>query len=518
MSLARDITTVGGGTLLSRLLAFIRDAWIAALLGTGAVAEAFFVVLQVINFFRRLLADGALNGAFVPIYAALRSSDDGEANANRFTRRSLLVMFCIGGIVALLAIVFGRHAITVVAPGFDVSRRNFSAFLLFFAAPYIAFAGVIAVIAAALSAETRVAAVAISMIAFNIVMLLALYLLPTEGIEPYYAAAWIAVAVTAAGLAQLAITATAWLSSGKRFRRAVYRVPDQTRQLFRRAIPGLIAAGVPQLKLIAAAAIVSSSHAGVSWLYYANRLYELPLGVASIAIAAVIVPRLAAAMNAGGDMRAHEQSRAFELTLGLALPAAAGFALLAQPIAGGLFERGAFTARDTHAVAAALTAICAGLPGHVLEKMFGAVSFVNNDTRTPMLTALCGLAVAIAGGLILFPLYGYVGAAAAIAVSGWVGATLLGLILRRRGWLSFDEGAATRLVRIVIATTVMAAAVWLGLTAVLAAFPGEAHTLVGRSATLAMLVTLGLAIYGAALHLLGVTRIGEVAAALRVRS
>jgi putative peptidoglycan lipid II flippase len=250
-------------------------------------------------------------------------------------------------------------------------------------------------------------------------------------------------------------------------------------------------------------------------MYYANRLYELPLGVVSIAIAAVIVPRLAMVVREGGQTLAHEQSRAFELALGLALPAATGFALLAQPIAGGLFERGAFTASDTTAVAAALTAICAGLPGHVLEKLFGAVSFANGDARTPMLTALCGLAVAIAGGLLLFPVYGYIGAAAAIAVSGWVGATLLGFVVHKRGWLRFDNAAAARLTRIVIATAVMGAAVGAGLMAVHAAFPQEAHSLVGRVAALAALVVLGLVVYGAALHIFGVAKLRDLAAALR---
>ena len=184
------------------------------------------------------------------------------------------------------------------------------------------------------------------------------------------------------------------------------------------------------MKLIAGAMVASSSPAAVSWLYYANRLYELPLGVASIAVAAVLMPTIAATVrSAQPEAIAAAQSRGFELGLGLALPAATAFALLAQPIAAGLFERGAFDARDTAAVAAALTAICAGLPGHVLEKVLGAVSFAHEDARTPMLAALAGLATALAGALVLFPRYGHVGVAAAIAISGWVGATLLGAIL-----------------------------------------------------------------------------------------
>lgn len=516
MSLARDITTVGGGTLVSRLLAFFRDAWIAALLGAGPYSEAFFAVLQVVNFFRRLLADGALNGAFVPIWLKLRSGEDGAANADRFTKRSLLLMFCVTGILALLAVLFGRFAIAVIAPGFDEWRRSLADFLLFMAAPYIVLAGLVAVIAAALNAQGRVGAVTISTVMFNLVMVLALVALPAEEIEPFYIAFWLAFAITVAGFTQLAVTATTWLLTGKRWRRVSVHIPDQTRVLFTRAVPGLIAAGIPQLKLIAAAAIASSSPAAVSWLYYANRLYELPLGVASIAIAAVIVPRIAASLRAGDTNEfVGVQSRAFELALGLALPAAAGFALLAVPIAGGLFERGAFGPSDTAAVAAALAAICAGLPGHVLEKVFGAVSFAHGDTHTPMLAALCGLAAAIAGAVLLFPHYGHVGVAAAIALSGWVGATLLGLILYRRGWLRLDSSGWRRLPRILLATAVMGAVVGYALMAGHALLPALSSSSLGRLVLLAALVTLGVAVYLAALQLFGVTRLKDLLAAVR---
>jgi putative peptidoglycan lipid II flippase len=162
MALARNIVTVGSGTLISRLLAYARDAGIAALLGTGPVSEAFFVVLQVVNFFRRLLADGALNGSFVPLWLGLRAGADGAANADRFTRRSLVAMLCIGGIAALLVANFARPIIAVIAPGFDGARGGVAAFFLLSVAPYIVFAALVAALAAALNAEGRVHAVAAS--------------------------------------------------------------------------------------------------------------------------------------------------------------------------------------------------------------------------------------------------------------------------------------------------------------------------------------------------------------------
>jgi putative peptidoglycan lipid II flippase len=520
MSLARDITTVGGGTLLSRLLAFFRDAGIAALLGTGPVSDAFFAVLQVINFFRRLLAEGALNSAFVPIWLGLRTGGDGRANADRFTRRSLLAMFCITGIVALLAVVFARYVIATIAPGFDDARANVAAFFLLIVAPYIVLAGLVAVMAAALNAEGRVTAVTISTVAFNLVMLLALAF-ALRDTEPFLTGVLLAVAVFIAGLIQLCISGATWLLIGKRRRHGYpsVRVPDQTRALFTRAVPGLIAAGIPQLKLIAGAAIASSSPAAVSWLYYANRLYELPLGIASVAIAAVIVPRIAASIG-DGDTKgfAEVQSRAYEIALGLALPAAAGFALLAGPIAGGLFEHGAFGPRDTAAVAAALAAICVGLPGHVLEKAFGAVSSAHGDTHTPMLCALCGLAAAIVGGVLLFPRYGHVGVAAAIGMSGWAGAALLGIVLYTRGWLRLDEQAVRRLPRIVLATVIMGAVVMYRRVADHALLLALQASPLGRLLLLVVLVTLGVAVYLVALQVLGVTKLKDLIAAMRQRA
>jgi putative peptidoglycan lipid II flippase len=518
MALARDITTVGGGTLLSRLLGFARDAGIAALLGAGPFSEAFFAVLQVVNFFRRLLAEGAVNSAFVPIWLQLRSGEDGDANADRFTKRSLLTIFFVAGIVALLAFVFARLVIAAIAPGFDEARREMAFLFLLIVAPYIVLAGLVAVIAAALNAEGRVTAVTISTVAFNLVMVLAVVFLLRER-HQFLTGIWLALAIVIAALLQLVITGATWLATGKRFSRVSQRVPDQTRAFFVRAVPGLVAAGIPQLKLIVAATIVSSSPAAVSWLYYANRLYELPLGVASIAIAAVIVPRIAASVRSGDAAAfAEVQSRAYEIALGLALPAAAGFALLAGPIAGGLFQRGAFTPIDTAAVAATLTAICAGLPGHVLEKVFGAVSFAHGDTHTPMLAALCGLATAIVVSVLIFPHNGYVGVAAAIAASGWVGAVVLGAILHRRAWLKLDQIVRRRLPRIGVATAAMAAAVTAGLIGAGNFFPAAATSELSRLTTLTVLVLLGIVFYAGALQILGVAKVRDLIAAVRHRT
>jgi putative peptidoglycan lipid II flippase len=513
MSLARDVTTVGSATLVSRLLGFFRDVGVAAVLGAGVASDAFLAVLQIANFFRRLLAEGALNAAFVPLWLR-RKATDGGSGAHRFVLEVLAAMLLAVGALTLMGLVFAPGVIDVLAPGFSGERRALATNYLRLAAPYVALAGVVAVLAAALNAEGRFRAVALGVVVFNAVLLGALAWVFAFGTSPPSAVgATFAIAIVLAGAAQLLVTGIGFL--GLRLHRADKAalphlgLSADARRLFTLAVPGLIAAGIPQMKLIAGAMIASPSPAAVSWLYYANRLYELPLGVVAIAITSVLVRTIAASVRSGEPTQiAAAQSRGFEIALALALPAAIAFAVLAEPIARGLFERGAFGARDTAAVAAALTAICAGLPGHALEKVLGAVSFAREDTRTPMLAALAGLAAAIAGAMALFPRHGAVGIAAAIAISGWVGASLLGVTLARRGWLALDAAGTRRLPRIVLAVLVMGAAI-AGSNRLLAPLFDASGSIV-RLALLALLVAIGLAVYLASLEALGVARLRDL--------
>jgi putative peptidoglycan lipid II flippase len=510
----RDIATVGGATLISRLLGFARDVGIAAALGTGVFADAFFAVLQLTNFFRRLLAEGALNAAFVPVWLRIKATES-EESAFRFFRGVFEGTALIAVPFSLIGIFFAESMVALVVPGFTGERAEVAANYLHVAAPYVALAALIAVFAALLNAENRVRAVSLGIVVFNAVVLLALALVFFTGaLLPLVTGALLAQAIVVGGLAQFAVIFVAFL----RMKRPpmlghALAMTSETWRFFLLAVPGLVAAGIPQLKLIAGAMVASSSQAGVSWLYYANRLYELPLGVASIAIATVIAPRIAASVLSGnrGEI-AHAQSRALEIALGIALPAAAGFAVLSGLIASGLFERGAFEASDSAAVAAALAAICAGLPGHVTEKVFGAISFAHEDTRTPMLTALTGLAFAIAAALFLFPRYGHVGVAAAIAMSGWVGAAILGVIVVRRRWIYLDSDATRRLPLIVSAAAIMAAAIWIAQR-----YGGGwwENSSALRLMALAALVTLGVALYLGALDVMRVARIKDVLRALR---
>ncbi|HZP76182.1 MAG TPA: murein biosynthesis integral membrane protein MurJ [Pseudolabrys sp.] len=517
MSLGRDLTTVGTATLLSRLLGFCRDVGIAALLGAGVLSDAYFAALQIPNLFRRLLAEGAINAAFVPMWLRVRE-ERGAGGTRLFGESVLGAMLTVLGALALLCLVFTPTVVHLVAPGFTLDEPRFALAIEFtrLSIPYVALVGLVCVGAAVLNAEGHVAAAVYGIVVFNAVLLVTVAVVAVSGGRgmPWAGAAF-ALAIAIGGLAQLLLVGGAVLQLDVAPpRRPRWSHSPEVRRFFAKALPGVIAGGIPQLKFMAGAMVASSSQAGVSWLYYANRLYELPLGVASVAIASVMVPRIAASVRAGSDSEfAAMQSRAFEIACGVALPAAVGFAVLAELISGGLFERGAFGPRDTAAVAAALAAICAGLPGHVLEKVFGAVSFAHEDTRTPMFAALCGLATSVVGAILLFPTFGHVGVAAAIAVSGWVGAGTLGLVLLRRRWLRLDAQALYRLPRIVLATLAMGV-----ITALVChALPVAAHVGIGRIAALAALVLFGLGCYLGSLQVLGVARISTLLAATRAR-
>jgi len=519
MSLARDVTTVGTATLLSRLLGFFRDVGIAAVLGAGALSDAYFAALQIPNLFRRLLAEGALNSAFVPTWLRIREQE-GVAGTRRFAELVLGTMLVGLGAVAILCLIFAPGVVHVLAPGFrpDGERFAFAVAFVRLSIAYVAIAGPVAVAASMLNAEGRVGAAAFALVVFNLVFVVAVGLvILLGGKASCFAGALLSLAIVAAVLAQLTLVGAALMRQEGRPRRISLRLTPEVRRFFAQAIPGVVAGGIPQLKLMAGAMVASSSQASVSWLYYANRLYELPLGVVAIAVASVIVPVIAASVRAGHvEAIAAAQSRAFEIALGLALPSAAAFAVLAEPLAGGLFERGAFGPHDTAMVAAALAAISAGLPGHVLEKVLGAVSFAHEDTRTPMAAALCGLAAAVAGAMILFPIEGHVGVAAAIALSGWVGATTLAIVLWRRGWLTIDREARRRVPRIVLASALMAAAIFGGHRFIASTLHG-ADSAAARVATLMVLVAVGLGVYLAAVQALGIARLKQLREAMRGR-
>lgn len=517
MSMIRPVATVGAATLVSRLLGFVRDIAIAGLFGAGARADAFFVSFQIANLARRMLAEGALNAAFVPLYLRIKKTE-GEHAAEIFSGRlfGTLTLMLLG---AALLLAFAMPVlIMLLAPGFNVGdpRSHLAIEWGRLMLPYLVFAGPAALIMAVLNANRRFAAAAWIAAIFNAVILIALAIVFVEGFgDTDVSGRILAWSVALAGACQLLLVAIVARQGSYRIARPALSFTPQTREFMRLAIPGLIANGIPQLTVIAGVMAASTSPSAISWLYYAQRLIELPLGIVGVAIGTVLIPALSHAVTTGerSDIVATE-SRGLELAIGLALPAAIALVLLSEPIVRTLFERGAFTSMDSTATASALAVFACGLPGHVLAKAWSPLFFARGDTRTPMLAGLLGLAVAGLGSFALMPMIGHIGVALAIALSGWVSAAMLAILIHRQIGFSFERPTRRRILLIALAGLVMGAAIHILVWLFQSWFTPDTHTL-PKLVALACIIFCGIGVYGAVLLILGAARWSDIKTGLR---
>ena len=509
----RSLLTVSTGTLASRLLGFARDAMIAALLGAGPVADAFLVAFQLVNVVRRLLSEGALNTALVPAWLRVREADGANAAA-AFAGSVLGTVSAALMVAAALIGLLMPLVVTALAPGFagheSLRLAVTDARLML---PYLAFAGPATVMMALLNAQARFALTAFSPLLFNIALIAVMIALLGWRQDPAFAAQTIAATVGLAGLLQLLILAGRRGGNNSATPlRIAFDAP--MRGFLGKAIPGMIASAGPQGLVVAGAIIASSSPSAVSWLYFANRLIELPLGIVGVAMGTVLVPELTRALR--GDDRiaaAHAESRGLELAVGLALPATLGLIALSEPVVRMLFEHGLFTAADTVGTAHALMLLALGLPAHVLVKALSPAFFARDDTFTPLFATLTGFAVTIVLGVVLGHIYGANGIAASIALGAWSSAfTLIRGIAAGFGF-SIDAAARRRLPRIGVAALVMGGLLWL--TARLVPGQGPDTHGLAQTAALVALIVGGVALYGLLLSLLGVTGWREALKAVR---
>ena len=507
----RSILTVSTGTLASRLLGFARDAMVAALLGAGPVADAFLVAFQGVNVVRRLLTEGALNAALVPAYVSAGNAG-GPVAAAAFAGRVLgTASVALVAAAAILGLAMPL-VITALAPGFighgTLQLAVDDARLML---PYLAFSGPVAVMMGVLNAQHRFALTAFSPVLFNIALIGVMVALLVWRQDTAYAALAMATTVGIAGLLQLSILG---LRGGKLATPLRVSFDAEMRGFFRKAIPGMVANSGPQLLIVAGAIIASSSPAAVSWLYFANRLIELPLGIVGVAMGTVLVPELTRAIGTGDRTSiAHAESRSLELAVGLALPATLGLIVLSEPIVRVLFEHGAFNAGDATETAHALALLALGLPAHVLFKAFAPTFFARGDIVTPLLATLKGFAVAVVLAVVLGQISGVGGIAAAIAFGAWSSAFTLIRHHAAASEFAVDAAARRRLPRIVLAALVMGGLLWIKAAFVWPLVSG-AHGL-AQAAVLAILILGGISIYGLLLALFGVVTWTDAVRAVR---
>ena len=511
--LGRAFATVGGMTLLSRVLGFVRDMLIAGLLGAGPVAEAFFVAFRLPNMFRRFFAEGAFNAAFVPLFAK-KLEGEGRDAAREFAEEALAGLALVLLILSALALALMPWLVFLLSPGFADDAGKFDLAVLFarIEFPYLFCMALTALFSGLLNALGRFAAPAAAPIVLNIILIGAMAGAAGLTLPVGHALAW---GVFAAGLAQVALVSLVARREGIGLRLRRPRWTPGLRRLVQLGVPGALSGGSLQINLLIGTIIASWYQGAVAWLNYADRVHQLPLGIVGVAIGVVLLPELARRVRAGDETGARwTVNRAAEYALALTLPAAAGLIAMPFLITSALFERGAFTAADTETVGLALIFFALGLPAFVLQKVLTPVFFAREDMKSPLRYALAAMALNTAislGGapaLDLFANQGWLAIPVGTSLGGWLNFWLL-----RRGARRFGDAAVidARLRQkapgMAIAAFGMAIAV-----AGAAWLLGEAGAAPGwRYLSVAGLVGLGLAVYLILTRLLGVFRITELA-------
>ena len=512
MALLRSVATVGSYTLVSRVFGFIRDILTAAILGAGPVADAFFVAQRLPNLFRSLFAEGAFSAAFVPL-ASGALAEGGKPALRAFAEEAFAVLFAALFAFVLLGEIFMPWLMRVIAPGFEADPGKFDLVIALtrITFPYLLFISLTALQGGLLNTLDRFAAPAATPILLNLFLIAGLLLMAHFHWQNGEVLAW---ALSAAGVAQFLWLMASCARAGVALRLRLPRLTAAVWQTLKIMGPGVLGAGVTQLNLLISTALASLLPGGsVSYLYYADRLNQLPLGVVGIAVATAILPPLSRQVRTGDEPGAMAtQNRGVELALLLTLPAAAGLAVLAQPILAVLFQRGAFGPEETAATAAALAAYAVGLPAFVLVKVLAPGFFARRDTATPVKVAAGAVAANLLLTLGLMQFLAHVGVAIALSVSGWMQSLALLWLLSRHGHFRLDRRARGNIPRIALASIVMAAAVMALRMALVPALAGPAMLRLGA---LAALVAAGIFVFGALILLLGVTDLRELRGRLR---
>ena len=450
--LMRGFATVGVWTLLSRIAGFVRDVLIAGFLGSGPVAEAFLIAFSLPNMFRRFFAEGAFNMAFVPMFS--KKVESGEAPLE-FARDAFTGLATILILFTVVAQIFMPALVLLMASGFGGDERLPLATLFGrIAFPYILFISLAALLSGVLNATGRFVAAAAAPVLLNILFISSVTIAYLLGWDIGLTLAW---TVPVAGIAQLALV---WVAASRAGYKLVPKRPRLTPELKRLAIiaaPAALAGGVVQINLLVGRNVASWTEGAIAWVNYADRLYQLPLGVVAIAIGVVLLPELSRRLQSGDTAGGQDAySRAGEVALALTLPCAIALMVVPLPMISVLFERGQFTSDDAAATALAVAVYGLGLPAFVLQKIFQPLYFAREDTKSPFKFALVSMVVNAVIAVGLWPYLDYLAAALATTLAGWTMAWQLWRGSRQFGQAgTFDARFKSRMPRIVIASILL---------------------------------------------------------------
>lgn len=459
MGLVKKFMTVGGATLGSRVFGFARETLMAAALGTGPMADVFYAAFRFPNLFRRLFAEGAFNAAFVPLFAK-EIEANGVEGAKRFSEEVFGVLFSVLMLITIaMELSMPLLVRWVIAPGFADDAEKFSLTVRLAAVmfPYLMCMSLTAMLSGMLNSLHHFFAAAIAPVFLNVLMIGALFWALYSGADPATTAWYLSWSVLAAGVLQMAVVYAGVRHAGMSIGFKFPRITPNVKRLLILAVPAAITGGITQINQLIGQAIASGKEGAIAALQYADRIYQLPLGVVGVAVGVVLLPELARALKSGHMKEAGNiQNRSIEFVLFLTLPAAAALWVLSDEIIRVLYERGAFSEENTAVVAGILAIYGIGLPGFVMIKALQPGFYAREDTRTPM--RFTGISVVINSALAisLFPVLAERGIAVAEAAAGWINTVLLFVTLHRRGHLTWEWPLFTRTLRLMVASAVMA--------------------------------------------------------------
>lgn len=465
MSLARNTAVIGGLTLVSRLLGFARDLILAAALGAGPVADAFFAALRFPNLFRRLFAEGAFSQAFVPVYSKTLAAEGQEA-ADQLAGEALSVLLVITSILSVLAILAMPWVNLVLFAGYadDPATFNLATILTQITMVYLICMTVATLFSGVLNARGKFFVAAAAPILLNLSLLIGVWPFRNDPQTAAYAAA---ISVTVSGVLQAIWVSWGAKRAGAGGKLTAPRITPGVRRLAALAVPGAIAGGALQINVLVSQALASFEQGAITYLNVADRLYQLPLGLIGIAVGVAMLPRLSRLVQEGDAAGARNAlDEAVALSMAFTLPAAAAILALPFFMIDGLYARGAFTSDDARAVSQALIHYGWGVPAFVLAKIYAPAFFAREDTKGPMRYAITSMVLNIVLGAALFfslraaGVPGFPGLAIATSAAAWLNVLLMIRSLVKSGAYGPTPAAFARLARIFLASAILFAGMW----------------------------------------------------------
>ncbi|QJQ33424.1 murein biosynthesis integral membrane protein MurJ [Sphingomonas lacunae] len=472
MNLVRAVSTIGSLTMVSRVLGMVRDMLMARYVGAGMASDAFLIAWRLPNLFRALFAEGAMAAVFVPMFN--RRMAEGEAEeegaglraAKDFAGQVLSVLFPFLVFFTVVMMLLAGPIVYAMTGGFPddgPEKFDLARHLTLITFPYLGLISLVSLLGGILNSLHRFWVNAAAPILLNVSLIIALLFF--RGETQAETAETQAIAVTVAGMIQLLWLILACRKAGVVLKLSRPRLTPHVKTMLVLIVPAVIGQGAIQINLLVSTTLAARflSEGAISWIYYADRLNQLPLGIIGIGVGTAILPMLSRQIG-GGDLKAANdtQNRAIELALFLAMPAAVALIVAGVPIVRGLLEHGAFDSGDTSSTAAVLAAFASGVPAYVLIKVLTPGFYARQDTKTPVRLALWSMLVNLVGNLILIWPLGPVGVGVATSLSAWVNVALLYGMLHRRDLLSLDSRLLGKVWRILAAAVSMGIALWFG--------------------------------------------------------